>query len=124
MENGLIIVDPALLPPAPPTEAELVKQYDGYVQERLDEVARLFGYGDPNRPEVSPILHAISYADEPAVPRFQQEGQALRAWRSLTWAAAAGILNAVRKNERPVPTKAELLEELEAAVPAPEQEPL
>lgn len=99
----------------------LVKHYDGVVQKRLDDIARSFGYGDPNRPEVSPILHAISYAEEPAVPRFQNEGRALRAWRSLVWVTAAGILNAVKAGERAIPTEAELLAELPEA---PEQEPL
>ena len=97
----------------------LVSHYDGIVQARLDAVARSFGYGDPNRPEVSPILHAISYADEPAVPAYQQEGQSLRAWRSLTWAKAAQILAAVDAGTRTVPTESELLAELEAAAPAP-----
>lgn len=111
-------------PPTPMTDEEataLIKVYDGYVQERIDSVARSFGYGDPNRPEVSPILHAVSYAEEPAVPRFQQEGRALRAWRSVVWDTAAGILNAVRNGQRAIPTRAELLAEL--PVP-PEQEPL
>lgn len=102
-------------------EAELVKQYDGLVQGHLDAVARSFGYGDPNRPEVSPILHAISYAEEPAVERFMTEGRALRAWRSLVWVTAAGILNAVKAGDRAVPTEAELLAELPDP---PTQDPL
>lgn len=111
---------------APPvvdnSEAEflaLVKQYDGHVQARIDGVAQSFGYGDPNRPQVSPILHAISYADEPAVPKFQAEGRLLRAWRSLYWAATWPILQAVRAGERPVPEPADLLAELDAAAPPP-----
>lgn len=102
--------------------AALTKHYDGLVQGRLDDAARAFGYGDPNRPEVSPILHVVSYADEPAVPKFQAEGRLFRAWRSRTWATAAVILDAVRVNERPVPTEAELLVELEAAAPAPTEQ--
>lgn len=102
-------------------QAALIKQYDGIVQGRLDAVARSFGYGDPNRPEISPILHAISYAEEPAVARFMNEGRALRAWRSLVWAAAAAILNAVKAGERPIPTEAELLDELPEP---PVQDPL
>lgn len=108
--NGLELVPPVA--PAPPSNEELIKHYDGVVQTHLDDVARSFGYGDPNRPEISPILHAISYADEPAVERFMNEGRALRAWRSLVWATAAGILNAVKAGDRPVPTEAELLAEL------------
>lgn len=101
-----------------------VRTFDGIVQGRIDDVARAFGYGDPNRPEVSPILHAVSYADEPAVPRFQQEGQALRAWRSNTWAYCGQVLTAVAQSQRPAPTPAELLAELETEVPAPVQAPL
>lgn len=104
--------------------ADGVRMFDGIVQGRIDEVARSFGYGDPNRPEVSPILHAVSYADEPAVPRFQAEGQALRAWRSNTWAYCGQVLNAVAQGQRPTPTGPELLAELEDEVPAPVQVPL
>lgn len=102
-------------------EAELIKRYDGIVQSHLDSIARSFGYGDPNRPEVSPILHAISYAEEPAVERFMNEGKALRAWRSMVWVTAAGILNEVKAGTRAIPTEAELLAELP---PPPTQDPL
>lgn len=47
------------------------------VQARLDAQARLLGYDS--------IFTAVTYADEPAVPKFQAEGEALRAWRSLVW---------------------------------------
>jgi len=113
-------------PPVPVAEdlAAVIKRYDGVVQARIDDVARSFGYGDPNRPQVSPILHAVSYADEPAVPRYQAEAQALRAWRSHTWAAAAALLNAVNAGERAVPTEVEVLEILEQQAPAPVPAPL
>lgn len=117
--NGLDLIPPKQ--PEPPSEAEMVKHYDGIVQSHLDGVARSFGYGDPNRPEVSPILHAISYAEEPAVERFMNEGKALRAWRSLVWVTAAGILNEVKAGDRAIPTEAELLAELP---PPPTQDPL
>lgn len=98
----------------------LVREYDAVVQKRLDSHAAAMGYGDPNRPEVSPILHAITYADEPAVPKFQAEGRALREWRSLYWAACWPILEAVRAGERGVPSPDELLAELDAAAPPPD----
>lgn len=127
---GVVLVTPGVRPLTPEEiatlaaererqEAELIKQYDGIVQGRLDGHARTFGYGDPNRPEISPILHVISYADEPAVVKFQAEGRLFRAWRSLTWVASAGILNAVKAGGRGVPTEAELLAELEQLAPAP-----
>lgn len=99
--------------------AERVKLYDGVVQGHIDAVARGFGYGDPNRPDVSPILHAISYADEPAVPKFQAEGRLLRAWRSRMWAACWPILEAARTGQRQVPDPDDLLAELLAGAPAP-----
>lgn len=99
--------------------AALVRHYDAVVQGRLDAVAQSFGYGDPNRPQVSPILHAVSYADESAVPEFQAEGQALRAWRSRTWAAAAQMLAQASAGNGPPPTDAQVLAALEAAAPAP-----
>jgi hypothetical protein len=46
-------------------------------QARLDGDARVLGYDD--------ILSAVTYADEPSVPRFQQEGLRLRRLRSLVW---------------------------------------
>lgn len=111
---------PATLAEQQAQKAEMVKFYDGAVQKHLDDAARSFGYGDPNRPEVSPILHAISYADEPIVARFQDEGRALRAWRSLVWAAAGVVLAEVEAGARSAPSVAELLAELPAA---PVQEP-
>jgi hypothetical protein len=54
------------------------------IQNKLDTVAISWGYDD--------MRSAVSYADEPAVPKFQAEGKALRAWRSLIWAAAGQLL--------------------------------
>lgn len=47
------------------------------VRQHLNKVAQVHGYDS--------IEAAVSYADEPAVPRFQADGRALRAWRSLVW---------------------------------------
>lgn len=74
------------------------------VQSHLDAAARAAGYDT--------IYTAVSYADEPAVPRFQAEGQAFRAWRSLVWAAANAIHTAVESGARPVPTAEQLIAEL------------
>ena len=95
--------------------ARSIKRYDGIVQGHIDAIAQSFGYGDPNRPTVSPILHAISYADEPEVPKFQAEGKMLRAWRSRVWATAATILKQVTEGQRSAPSEADLLAELPAA---------
>lgn len=93
----------------------LVLQYDGLVQAHLDAVARSWGYGEKTRPEVSAILHAISYAEEPAVPKFQAEGRALRAWRSEVWAACYAMLDEVKAGQRAIPAPDEVIAALPAA---------
>lgn len=99
--------------------AALVREYDGHVEARIERQAREMGYGNPNNPNVSAIDRAVTYADEPAVPKFQAEGRLLRAWRSLYWAACWPVLEAVRAGQRAVPEPAELLAELDAAAPPP-----
>lgn len=74
------------------------------VQARLDTVAQSWGYDS--------IFTACTYADEPAVPQFQAEGQSLRAWRSTTWAACYAN------------TSAASIEELFAALPPPPDRPV
>ena len=56
---------------------ELIKNAIRAVEDKLNEEAQNLGYNS--------IYTAVSYADEPAVLKFQTEGQALRAWRSLVW---------------------------------------
>ena len=58
------------------------------------------------------IATAISYAEEPAVPKFQNDGKAFRAWRSLVWAYAYEQLAAVKAGERTQPTVEDFLLEL------------
>ena len=70
---------PEAQPPAPLTPAQLAALYTQAVQAMLDDKARAFGYDD--------IKSAVTYAEEPAVPKFQAEGRAFRAWRSVVWAA-------------------------------------
>ena len=88
----------------PPTADELLKQLTDALQGHLDSVASSYGYDN--------IYTAISYAEEPAVPKFQAEGQAFRAWRSLFWAAANAVRADVEAGSRPIPTLADLLAEL------------
>ena len=99
-ENG----DPVLSTPEPPTTAELLANITNALQAHLDATARAAGYDS--------ISSAISYADEPAVLKFQQEGQAFRAWRSLFWAAANQIKAEVEAGTRSIPTTSELIAEL------------
>lgn len=62
------------------TGADLERVLLRAVQRHLDDQARELGYDD--------IAAAISYAEEPAVARYQSEGRALRAWRSRVWEVA------------------------------------
>lgn len=88
---------PSGLPPS-------VDSYGAAVQAHLDAAAFAAGYDN--------IQTAVSYADEPAVAKFQNEGLAFRAWRSLVWAHCYAVLAEVQAAARPVPTEAELVAEL------------
>lgn len=81
------------------------------VQRHIDAQAQALGYDD--------IYTAVSYAEEPAVPLFQQQGRALRAWRSMVWAACREVMAAVEAGTRVAPTAAELI----AGLPAFEAPP-
>lgn len=96
----------ALADRPPPTEAEIVAELTRAVQDHLDAGAQAAGYDD--------IKSAVTYADEPAVPRFQLEGQAFRAWRSLCWSACYAIMAEVKSGARSIPTATELISELPA----------
>lgn len=82
----------------------LQKSLQAAVQKRIDAAAIGLGYDS--------ALSAISYSGEPSVAKFQNEGRAVRAFRSQTWAACHIILEAVVKGERAEPTEAGLLAEL------------
>jgi hypothetical protein len=71
------------------------------VQTMLDTQARSMGYDT--------IAIAVSYAEEPAVPEFQQEGIELRAWRSLVWAAHNRIMADVDAGKCALPDEAGFL---------------
>jgi hypothetical protein len=74
------------------------------IQRLLDSAAQARGYDD--------ISTAVTYADESAVLKFQTEGRAFRAWRSLVWAAAYQVLDDVLSGRRTEPTIESLLKEL------------
>lgn len=94
-------VPPPDPPPPEPTPAQIRAQRAGAVQLHMDATAMTYGYDS--------IASAVTYADEPAVPRFQAEGQAFRRWRSLVWAACYQVLAEVEAGQRAVPTESELL---------------
>lgn len=95
---------PVLADPLPPTPEAIAKALSAEVQSHLDAAAKSAGYDD--------IRSAVTYAEEPAVPRFQAEGRAFRAWRSLCWDRCYAIQQDVADGARPVPTAAELIAEL------------
>lgn len=71
------------------------------VQSHIDTIAKSIGYDD--------IYAACTYAEEPAVPRFQIEGRALRAWRSLVWAKCHEVMAEVTNGKREIPTDEQLI---------------
>ena len=97
------------IPPPPAEVAALalraaLDRYTLAAQAHLDATARAAGYDS--------ITNAISFADEPAVPKFQQDGLAFRSWRSLFKAAVNQIKAEVEAGTRPAPTVADLIAEL------------
>lgn len=70
-------------------------------QDLLDGTAQAWGYDN--------IFTACTYADEDSVELFQKEGKALRAWRSLVWAACYQIIGEIQAGVRPIPTTEQFL---------------
>jgi hypothetical protein len=85
---------------AAPTFDERAKALQDAVQEHMDAAARARGYDD--------VATAVTYAEEPAVPKFQAEGQAFRAWRSKVWAFCYWLLAEVAAGRALEPTPAAL----------------
>ncbi|MCY9814479.1 hypothetical protein [Aeromonas caviae] len=98
---------PEAIDPPGPTYEQIIVSLTADIQAHLDATAHQFGYDD--------MKTAVTYADEPAVPKFQQEGQALRAWRSLVWEAVYAEL-ALHQPGEPIPTGEQLIEKLPAFI--------
>lgn len=92
---------PTLADREPPTTEQVIATYTAAVQRHMDESAMAIGYDG--------IASAVTYADEPAVAKFQAEGQAFRAWRSLVWAHCYAVLDAVQAGNIPMPTADDLI---------------
>lgn len=109
-QGKVIVADesgrPILQDPPPPTAEQIMSRLEARVQFWLDEQARALGYDD--------IKSAVTYAEESAIPKFQQEGRAMRRLRSLVWARCYEILAQVQAGQRSIPTEAELIAELES----------
>lgn len=99
---------PVLAQPSPPSNERVIELIGDAVQAHLDAAAVAAGYDN--------IFSAVTYADEPAVPQFQAEGQALRAWRSLVWAQCYTLLGEWQAGLRAAMTPEEVIAELPALV--------
>ena len=95
---------PILIDLPPPTEQQQTAEFTNAVQSWMDSQAKLFGYDD--------IGVAITYAEEPAVPKFQREGRVFRAWRSSCWEYCFAQLAAVKSGERVALTHLDLVDGL------------
>lgn len=93
-------------PPPPPTPAERAAMVRAAVAEHLDVVARSQGF--------KTIEEAVSYAEEPAVVRYQLIGRAMRSWRSITKAAGEELIAAMDAGNVPMPAS---VVELHAMLP-------
>ena len=92
-------------------QQDLTSTFEKAIQGHLDAAASARGYDS--------IATAVSYAEEPSVPRFQSDGLAFRAWRSLVWAYAYQELAKVKAGQREIPALDAFLAELPAlAAPA------
>lgn len=95
---------PILVDAPPPTDQQLRKQYEVAIQNHMDSTAQSAGYDD--------IYTVVTYAEEPSVIKFQNDGKAFRKWRSLVWAYAYEQLDLVLSGERSIPTIDEFILEL------------
>lgn len=85
-------------------QTQTTAMFEQAVQAKLNEAAIAARYDS--------IATAVSYAGEPAVPKFQKDGIAFRAWRSLVWAYAYEQLSLVLACGREQPTIEAFLLEL------------
>lgn len=95
---------PVAVDPPPQTWEQRKAEYVANTQRFLDRTAKECGYED--------LKNAISYADEPAVPKFQADGLAFRTWRSLCWAHCYEQFSAIEQELRGPMTSDELIAEL------------
>lgn len=85
------------------------RAYDNYnfqviTQNLLDSTAKSHGYDN--------ILAAISYAEESAVPKFQNDGKSFRQWRSLVWEAWNKVVSDALDSKQDLPDPDAFLESL------------
>lgn len=103
-------VDTTVTPKETPVAA---KEYVSAIQQYMDSAAQASGYDS--------MQTAVTYAEEPVVPKFQLEGLAFRAWRSLVWDYAYEQLAQVEAGLKEQPTIEDVILALPKLVlPAPE----
>jgi len=95
---------PVLADPEPQTEVAVIAAIAAAVQAHMDDAAKAAGYDD--------IKSAVTYADEPVVPKFQLDGIAFRAWRSLVWEKCYSLLAQVKSGEIEPMTAEQVIAEL------------
>lgn len=69
------------------TEAEMLalkNKFSKILDDKLNSAAQSYGYDD--------IKSAVTYADEPSVLKFQNEGKEFRKWRSLCYSYAYDLI--------------------------------
>lgn len=66
------------------TNDEVEAIYVDAIQKHLDTSAQSYKYDD--------IKSAVTYADEPAITKYQDEGKAFRQWRSKVWSYMTNLL--------------------------------
>lgn len=114
VSSGWLVETPQVAAPEPEPELEPeeqvpdVQRYADAIQQHMDNAAQTFGYDS--------VQTAVTYAEEPAWPKFQQEGRGFRAWRSLVWAYTYEQLAQVQGGLREQPTIADFIMELPALV--------
>ncbi|HSN39086.1 MAG TPA: hypothetical protein VLT92_02725 [Burkholderiales bacterium] len=88
------------------TAEQIIAGIASMVQQHMDAAAKARGYDD--------IKSAVTYADEPSVPKFQLEGRAFRSWRSLVWDRCYTLLAEVNAGTRQPMTADQVIAELPA----------
>jgi len=79
-----------IIPPEPPTFAQL----ETAIQSQLDTYAQSWGYND--------IATACTYVGS-TVPKFSNEGTALRNWRDSTWLSAETLVASIQAGTAQMP---------------------
>jgi len=79
-----------IIPPSPPTLSE----FESAIQSQLDTYAQSWGYND--------IATACTYVGS-TVPKFSNEGTALRNWRDSTWLSAETLVSSIQAGTAQMP---------------------